>query len=135
MYTSAIYSHLCTHAHTHTNTHIHTRTHTHIHTYTHVHTHTQTHTQRVGQNHIYTVYTRCFWQGNHQINCHVRCIYTVLANPAHTHITYKHVPMQLTQSCTCNLHNHAQLTHSQVIEALRAGTTVPGYEVQNITGE
>jgi hypothetical protein len=22
---------------------------------------------RVGQNHIYTVYIRCFWQGNHQI--------------------------------------------------------------------
>jgi len=36
---------------------------------------------RVGQNHIYTVYIRCFWQGNHQIYGHIRCIYTVLANP------------------------------------------------------
>ena len=36
---------------------------------------------RVGQNHIYTVYLRCFWQGNHQIYCHIRCIYTVLASP------------------------------------------------------
>jgi len=64
---------------------------------------------RVGQNRIYTqhdrinttqeimvffcqkyrmypglaraLYIRCFWQGNHRINGHVRCIYTVLVNP------------------------------------------------------
>jgi len=36
---------------------------------------------RVGQNHIYTVNIRYFWQGNHQIYGHIRCIYTVLANP------------------------------------------------------
>jgi len=30
---------------------------------------------RVGQNHIYTVYTRYFSQGNHQIYGHIRCIY------------------------------------------------------------
>ena len=36
---------------------------------------------RVGQNHIYTVYIRYIWQGNHQIYGHIRCIYTVLANP------------------------------------------------------
>jgi hypothetical protein len=36
---------------------------------------------RDGQNHIYTVYIRYFWQGNHQIYGHIRCIYTVLANP------------------------------------------------------
>jgi hypothetical protein len=36
---------------------------------------------RVGQNHIYTVYIRYFWLGNHQIYGHIRCIYTVLANP------------------------------------------------------
>jgi len=36
---------------------------------------------RVGQNHIHTVYIRYFWQGNHQIYGHIRCIYTVLANP------------------------------------------------------
>ena len=36
---------------------------------------------RVGQNHIYTVYIRYFWQENHQIYDHIRCIYTVLANP------------------------------------------------------
>jgi hypothetical protein len=35
---------------------------------------------RVGQNHIHTVYIRYFWQGNHRIYGHIRCIYTVLAN-------------------------------------------------------
>jgi hypothetical protein len=40
-------------------------------------------TCRVGQNHIYTVYKRYFWQGNHQIYGNIRCIYTVLANPKH----------------------------------------------------
>jgi hypothetical protein len=29
----------------------------------------------------YTVYTRYFWQGNHQIYGHKRYVYTVLANP------------------------------------------------------
>jgi len=38
---------------------------------------------RVGQNHIYTVYIRYFWQGNHQIYGRIGCIYTVLANPSH----------------------------------------------------
>jgi hypothetical protein len=38
---------------------------------------------KVGQNHIYTVYIRYFWQGNHKIYGHIRCIYTVLANPTH----------------------------------------------------
>jgi hypothetical protein len=37
---------------------------------------------RVGQNHIYTVYIRYFGQGNHQIYGHIRCVYTVLANPS-----------------------------------------------------
>ena len=35
----------------------------------------------VGQKHIHTVHIRYFWQGNHQINGHTRCIYTVLASP------------------------------------------------------
>jgi len=42
---------------------------------------------RVGQNHIYTVYIRYCWQGNHQIYGQIRCIYTVLANPKHVLIT------------------------------------------------
>jgi len=40
-------------------------------------------TCRVGQNHIYTVHIRYFWQGNYQIYGHIRCTYTVLANPIH----------------------------------------------------
>ena len=35
---------------------------------------------RVGQHHMYTMYTRCFWKGNYQSYGHVRRIYTVLAN-------------------------------------------------------
>jgi hypothetical protein len=31
--------------------------------------------------HIYAVNKRCFWQGNHQVYGHIRCVYTVLANP------------------------------------------------------
>jgi len=38
---------------------------------------------RVGQNHIYTVNIRCFWQENHQIYGQIWCIYTVLANPTY----------------------------------------------------
>ena len=40
---------------------------------------------RVGQNHIYTVYIRYFWQGNYQIYGHTRCVYTVLANLRYVH--------------------------------------------------
>jgi len=35
----------------------------------------------VGQNHKYTVYIRYFWQENHQVYGHIRCLYTFLANP------------------------------------------------------
>jgi len=41
------------------------------------------HRCRVGQNHIYTVCIRYFWQGNHRIYGQIRCIHTVLANPTH----------------------------------------------------
>ena len=37
---------------------------------------------RVGQDRIYTVYIRYFWQGNHQIYGHIRYIYRILANPS-----------------------------------------------------
>jgi hypothetical protein len=39
------------------------------------------HIHSVGQNHMYTVYIRYFWQGNHQIYGHIRRTFTVLANP------------------------------------------------------
>jgi len=32
---------------------------------------------------MYTVYLRYCWQRNHQIYGHIRCIYTVLANPTY----------------------------------------------------
>ena len=38
---------------------------------------------RVGQNHIYTLHIRYFWQGNLPIYGRAQCIYTVLANPKH----------------------------------------------------
>jgi len=38
---------------------------------------------RVGQDHIYTVYIRYFWQGFHQRYGHIRRIYTVLAKPSY----------------------------------------------------
>jgi hypothetical protein len=41
------------------------------------------HIIRVGQNHIYTVYIQYFWQGNFNMYGHIRCIYTVLANPTY----------------------------------------------------
>jgi hypothetical protein len=81
------YNH-CTHIHTHTCTHtcnyVHTR-YTHIHIHIHAATHAQTlHTHRIGHNHIpkYGVDT-VFWQENHQIYGPIRCLNTVVANPAH----------------------------------------------------
>ena len=44
------------------------------------------HICRVGQSHAFigiTVYTRCFWQETHHTYGHIRCVYTVLANPTH----------------------------------------------------
>jgi hypothetical protein len=64
---------------------------------------------RVGQNHIYTVYVRYFWQGKHQIYGHIRCIYMVLANPSHELAGCEHVLSSdlflghFKQSVTCCL--------------------------------
>jgi len=56
---------------------------------------------RVGQNHTYTVYIRFFWQGNHQIYGHIRCICTVLANPIHALLRCKdtHHAYRVIQPC------------------------------------
>jgi len=43
---------------------------------------------RVGQNHIYTVCIQYFWQGIYHIYGHIRCIYTVLANPIYVGFLY-----------------------------------------------
>jgi len=42
---------------------------------------------RAGQNHIYTLRRRYFWQDNHQMYGHIRCVQTVLANPSGQLIT------------------------------------------------
>ena len=40
----------------------------------------------IGQNDIYIVYIRYLWQGNHLLYGHIRCIYTVLANPINAYV-------------------------------------------------
>ena len=68
---------------------------------------------RVGQNHIciymYTVYIRSFWQGNHHIyGGHIRCIYTVLANPTY----YPKLMERFTSLGKCNNgSNNGEHTH------------------------
>jgi hypothetical protein len=54
---------------------------------------------RVGQNHIYAVHIRCFWQRNHQIYSHIHCIYTVLANP--TNVAWPHASTCIPCTHTC----------------------------------
>jgi hypothetical protein len=40
-------------------------------------------TDRVGQNHIYMVCVKCFWQEFHHTHSRIRRIIYVLANPTH----------------------------------------------------
>ena len=56
---------------------------------------------RVGQNHTCTVYVRYFWQGNYQIYGHVRCVYTMLANPNHSYKSWT----TLYTNTVCRLNN------------------------------
>jgi hypothetical protein len=55
---------------------------------------------RVGQNHIYTEYTRCCWHKNHQVYGHIQCVkwkYTVLANLINMILfPYLHYPSSFT---------------------------------------
>jgi len=60
-----------------------------------------------GRTHIYTVYIRYFWQGNHQIYGHIRCIYTVLANP----MDEAWGRTQAFAHGTNQLHRHPRLTN------------------------
>jgi len=71
---------------------------------------------RVGQNHIYTVYIRYFWLGDHQTYGHIRCIYTVLANPTYQ-LNGLSIANPYEQPCQQqHRHNtatlHVQLTHN-----------------------
>ena len=42
------------------------------------------------------MYIWYFWQGNHQIYGHIRCVYTVLANPTHNQAVHQRLFL-----CTC----------------------------------
>ena len=64
---------------------------------------------RVGQNHIYTVYIRYFWQRNHQIYGHTRCIYTVLANPINMLDGIRWSRVLFDAVCSSMLRYHANL--------------------------
>ena len=61
---------------------------------------------------IYMVYIRRFWQGNHQINSHIHCICTVMANPTHRAHTHECSPYNST---TCTEHLHRTLAHTAML--------------------
>jgi hypothetical protein len=56
---------------------------------------------RVGHNYIFTVYIRYFWQRNHQMYGHIRCIYTVLANPDYDACSDKQIECVIKQIPYC----------------------------------
>ena len=53
---------------------------------------------RVGQNHIY-IYIQYFWLGDRQIYGHIRCLYTILANPTYVYPVQTVVGLKI--ECTC----------------------------------
>jgi len=69
----------------------------------------------IGQNHkyIYTMHTWYwyYWQGNHQIYGHIRCIFTVLAKPSKDAYTPQNHPHTYTHTHT---HTHTHTTRSMV---------------------
>ena len=58
---------------------------------------------RVGQNHIYTVYIRYFWLGNHQIYGVFIRIYTVLANPSHVLLQHASLATEVPPPLTLHI--------------------------------
>jgi hypothetical protein len=78
---------------------------------------------RVGQNHIYTVYIRCFYIW--RIYGHIRCVYTVLANPRNvgcehalgTECPFPHQCLLLQFDVTC--HQAHQVAHIQGTESVQ----------------
>jgi uncharacterized membrane protein YcjF (UPF0283 family) len=74
------------------------------------HSHEDIHIRRVGENHIYTLYIQCFWQGNHQIYSYKRCIYTVLANQPYTYACV--LNCSVLARLQAREHTHTQ-THTQ----------------------
>jgi hypothetical protein len=74
---------------------------------------------RVGQNHIYTVYIRYFWLGNHQIYSVYIRIYTVLADPT-DRSPCCHIQMQAAYGVS----NGGKASNSAVALAVRSLTYV-----------
>jgi len=68
---------------------------------------------RIGQSHIYMVYIRHLWQGNHQAYGHIRCIYTVLANPSYVKLPLLfQLPYDITHA-QIHISTHAHIyTHT-----------------------
>jgi len=56
---------------------------------------------RVGQNHVHTVYTRYFGQGNHQIYGQIRCIHTILANSSFSPMNSVFSTRFVARTCIC----------------------------------
>jgi hypothetical protein len=86
---------------------------------------------RVGQDHIYTVYIRYFWQKNDQIYGHIRCIYTVLANPINTPFVTPNLDTPTAKSTDWPdsysfAHTHFQRKKSRVITRILPTTEGPG---------
>jgi len=79
---------------------------------------------RVGQNHIHTVCIRYFWQGNHHIYGHIRCIYTVLANPTHKAGTRPVQKLEASQAGTVHMRKEAVLASWKKV--LRRQAVRPG---------
>ena len=89
---------------------------------------------RVGQNHIYTVCIRYFWQENHQIYSHMRCMFTVLANPSYVCACPYFCSMPLgvcldTPNTCCRRppHTHSFSTHTHTSTLLYALTYLPSF--------
>jgi hypothetical protein len=70
------------------------------------------------------VFMRYFWQGTHQIYGHIRCIYTVLANPIYG--AYTRLWPTLMRHDTPYVYSAAHKpTHKQGTHAQRLGSGQP----------
>jgi N-acetylmuramic acid 6-phosphate (MurNAc-6-P) etherase len=87
--------------------------------------------------HIYTVYIRCFWQGNHQLYNRTRRIHTGLANHAHQQSLFLLLASEKAVQAACLLsmlhcttifsheHAHVQLKSSECALAEADQETFP----------
>ena len=61
------------------------------------------------------MYIRCFWQGNHHTYGHIRCIYTLLANPTHLPAHMKCVNPACSIFAVCGTGQH-HVSHSYLFK-------------------